>query len=642
MARVISTSTFSDIVPKVEVPEANDSFFYTAGRMLSYGKPTKNGIVFFREDCLPVVDTLRSALSNIAHVKPGNEGVPDPYRLGNGSIGSIYSYFEDDDGIDIVCKNDKLAVKTLGFELKDFAPDGKFSSYSQESEYQFATSPYISIPMDKVRQGIFSTDDIVKTYSYQEGQQLGLYPSSFDSRIQKWNYCKDPEGNVVFVRVRPTSFTGVGHVIHPADDSAEIYRYMASVEGEELIAQAYGKQFSGYPGMDTPEIVAASLDNYSFGNNYADDFIEHSDLRSPAQDLSSIDLNDTFESDDNNHMRPSTAYDPEADNMYIHADDLKELKAFSRTLSKVADGDKKVYPLDTPERVKAAADYFANPKTHKKYTASERAHIQTKIAAAQAKHKIGAHSNESYSAVWTTQHPEKQGKFMVNRRFRMVDDNGNLDRSKLVSAYHALSGVRGHTALVNDMPQPVRDHALALVRQGLHLTKPNKELSMNTDLTPALTAEIEELKARAQALSQEKDSALAAKDTELTALRQEFSSYKESNETLVTELKDQIAALQTEVGTFKSRELSQARLAQLEAVHPFTAEEKTEDFVKSLSSISEDRLETLLVRRELAKTKAEGNRAFSSAGLPAPSLSPTPTFEGFGKQLEIKTSADIL
>ena len=676
--RLVSTAAVaSDIFKsKLTPPTADDAYFYTSGRMLSYNRPTKNGIIFFRPDCQPVLDTVQNALSTIAHIKPSNHGIEDIYRLKNSSFGSILKYVEDEEGIDIICKLDRDLVKSMGFQEADFSPEaGRFSSYSQESSFSPINSPFITVDPAKAKVGYFDPGDIVKTYSYAEGRALGLKPSFYDLRTGMWNYNYDPDGNAVFVRVRPIAFTGVGHVILPADETAEIYKYAASEEGDDIIAELYGKtvsapvldpsgsQIISEPAqitMESPD-PAIALDN-AYMNNYTDDFINHPDLGSPSKDLSSIDGMDDYDEGDE-PGKPAVIYMPDDDDIYLNKEDLQEMRAFSKSMSSYIDqliedtdqilsaagkkkavrspygtnanygdpgyrGDKKRYPLDTPEHIRAAAGFWGRAKNKSRYTPAQRAHISAKIKAAEARHKIGSYSNASYAAVWTKNHPEKPDKFVVNRRFRVVNDDGQLDREKLVSAYHSLSGVRGHTALVNDMPGPVKDHALALVRQGLQLTKnqiKEKSMSQPVDLTPNLTAELEDLKARAQALSSEKDASAAA----LEAVRQEFSSYKTENEALIAELKQSVANLEAEVGTFKSKELSSVRLAQLEAVFPFTDEERTEDFVQSLSSVSEDRMETLLLKRELAKTKAERATALSSILTPgATKVSPAPTFEG--------------
>lgn len=651
--RVISQA--EAVAPKLTPPAASEAFFFTAGRMLSYNKPTKNGLVFFREDCMPVVDSLRSALSNVAHIKPGNTDAPDTYNLKNGVIGSIYDFLEHDDGIDIICKNDKGAVQAMGFRDADFSPSGRFASYSQESEYTLADSPFISVPLAKAKSEYFTPQDIKRTYSFQEAQAQGLYPSRFNMRTQSWSYCMDKEGNAIFVRLKPSSFTGVGHVIFPADDSAEIYRYTASVN-QEQVDKVFGgpRTLSEVPGMTAgePNVMDDAMAN-PYKASFQDDYIEHPELGEEGMDFSGMDLQDDFEADEDG--TPSVVYIPDADDIFVNLEDYQNMCRSS--MSKIATpygkdanyadpgyrGDKKRYPLDTPEHIRAAAVYWAQAKNKSKYNAKERAHISARIAAAEAKHKIGQHANSSYAAVYSSTHPDKQGKFMVNRRFKITDESGMLSRPRLVSAYQALSGMRGHTAVSQDLPPMVRDHALALVRQGLKLTKGNKEKSMSqVDLSPQITAELEELREKARSLSQDKEAAVAAKDAELDTLRREFSQFKETQETLVNELKATIAEKEAALGEFKARELSHARLAALEAVHPFAESEKTEEFIKSLSSISEDRMETLLVRRELEKTKAERTRSLSHVAPQNPKVSPAPSFDGFAKSLSISDVSDII
>lgn len=555
MTSSVITLASTDATPKIATPDPTGTHFYTAGRMLSYSIPNRNGLVFFREDCQPVLNTLKTSLANLAHIKPGNDAA-DPYKINNGVIGAIQDYVEDEEGIDILCKNDKTAVKSMGFKIEDLSPEGQFASFSQESDFSPSTSPFITVPPSKVN--YITPADIVDEISYPEAIAKGLKTSYYNPITGRWNYAYDDKGNAIFIRMRPLSFAGVGHVVKPADRTAQIYSYAAALDGEKAISALY-------PRADDPEAAPEPPDDF-FGSNYADDFIKNPDL------LTAID------------------------------------KSFS-----VEEGG----------------------------------------------------PDEHYAAVWhsmpqnLTDKPEKQ------RAFKVKDDAGRFQRDRLIAAYHSLSGMRGDTVTAKTMPRAVAAHAMALVRQGLDQTKSKKELSsMNaSELTPGINAELEELKERAKTLSTEKSGVESERDTfksQLENTQRELSELRTAKEELVNELKTQLSDKDTEIETLKgqlaehaNKALSSERLAKLESIHPFSAEEKADEekfseFVKSLSSISEDRLETLAVRRELEKTKAEraagNNKTLSSLRGEDGSLSPVPSFDptnGQTKLLEIKSPADI-
>lgn len=427
---------------KLQVPESNRTSFYTGGRMLSYDVPNKNGLVFFRRDCEKVLSTLESSLANIAHIKPGND-VTDPYGLTNAVCGAISRYVSDADGIDIVVKNDRLAVTGMGFSEEDFKPvTGRFSAYSQESDFSPIDCPWITVPANKVNR--ITPEDVVDTYDYQTGKSMGLRSSYFDGASGNWNYAHDPKGNVVFVNLVPASFAGVGHVMRPADESAQIYSYAASVEGEKVIAS--------------------------------------------------------------------------------------------------------LYPRPDPEQATAP--------------------IQGRE---------------------TSQHKEP----------------------------------------------------------------PNTMADTLKDLFPHIATELEELREKGRTLSQ--DNSTVAQEREAARLeaetaRRELSEFKTAQEALVTELKGQIETLNGTIvekdaalNEHKAKALSSERLAALEAIHPFKEEEKTDEFVKSLSEVSPDRFETMLVRQELAKAKADGQqRAVSHVNGGGFVMTPAPTFDGQVPDFSSMTAKDLI
>ncbi len=553
------TAEFSPVVPKLTPPESTTSHFYTTGRMITYNEPNYNGLVFFREDCSPKLETLKHSLADIAHVKAGN-GLPPINGQSNATIGSIFELHEDNEGIDITCKNDRDVVEALGFTEEDFKPiDGLYSSFSQESEFSPASSPVIAV-RPGVMHNINPATDIVYEMSPDEARARSLSTSFYDASTGKWNYQTDEDGNTLFIRLRPISFSGVGHVVHPADQNAAIYTSSACVEGEKTIGELYPRSMSDtFPSLDDPGYLppgpdVSGGDTSMFDSAAAnDDFIQHPDLNSASKDYSSID--DNTEGPDDHYAAVYYQSDKADDPTQPHID----LSSYKKT-----------------------------------------------------------------------------------RAFRIRDKKGELDRPRMISAYHALTGMRGNTALSRSLPPQVAHHALAVIRQGLSQTKPKETKTVMSDLSnPGITQDIAALEARATALSQEKETATAAYQT----LTKEFSDFKTAQTELVDTIKAENDALKTKIAEFEGKALCSARLAALEAVHPFSAEEKADaekfgEFVKSLASVSEDRMETLLVSRELQKAKSEqstSEKALSSL-TGGRSLSPAPTFEGgvYKSQLSIE------
>ncbi len=438
----VITLTPLETKTKIQVPASDRTFFYTGGRMLSYNVPNKNGLVFFQQDCEKVLSSLESSLANVAHIKPGND-VADPYGLSNAVCGAISRYVSDVEGIDIVVKNDRSAVTGMGFSEEDFKPlTGRFSAYSQESDFTPNECPWITVPINKVDK--ITPQDVVDTYDYQTGKSMGLRSSFYDAGADRWNYARDPKGNVVFVNLKPASFAGVGHVMRPADESAQIYTYAASVEGEKVIAS--------------------------------------------------------------------------------------------------------LYPRPDPEQATAPT----------------------------------------------------QGR-----------------------------------------------------ETSQHKEPPNTMADTLQDLFPHIATELEQLREKGRTLSQDNSTVAQEREAakvEAETARRELSEFKTAQEALVTELKSQIETLNGTItekdaalNQHKAKALSSERLAALEAIHPFKEEEKTDEFVKSLSEVSPDRFETMLVRQELAKAKADGQqRAVSHINGGGFVMTPAPTFDGQVPDFTNMTAKDLI
>jgi FtsZ-binding cell division protein ZapB len=422
---------------KLNPPDSDGTFFWTAGRMISYNKPNKNGLVFFKQDCEPVLGTLKSSLANIGHLKKGNNVTSPIPGIDHVVCGAISDYVSDDEGIDILVKNERQVINEFGFSEEDFKPiEGKYSTYSQESDFSPVNSPWITVPKEKASH--FSPSDIVDEYPYEQGVQMRLKSSYYDATTGSWKYAYDPKGNVVFVRLRPSAFAGVAHVMHPADETAAIYSYAASIEGEKVISALY-------PRIDSESATAEE-----------------------GRNLSEI------------NKEPSSNMAQELKDLFPHIDaELAELREKARTLS---------------------------------------------------------------------------------------TDNS--------------------------------------------------------------------------AVAQERD----ALKTQVETLTREFSEFKDTSKQLTDELQGKITTLEGEVkeketalAEHAKRELSAQRLAELEKIHPYKDEEKTEDFVKSLSEVSEDRFETLMARREIVKLQAETKgRTLSSVSHDSNGISPAPSFEFGGETVDVK------
>ena len=407
--------------------------------------------------------------------------------------------------------------------------------------------------------------DIAYEIHPDDAKQRGLSTSYFNSHSGKWVYNHDEHGNTLFIRLRPLSFSGVGHVISPADETAMVYTYAACIEGEELIASLYPRTLSGLPMMDDPGYMSPNHDDVMGGiggeNPFdtaaaVNDFSSHPDLSSASKDYHGQDGDDDQDYNDESY----------------------------------------------------AATYYDNSS----YDPSVPADQQTE-------------------------------PFEKKRAFRIKDKNGNFDRHRLIAAYHALTGMRGATHVKGKLPHPVAAHALAVIRQGLDQTKSKEKNMSEYNNNPALDADLAALKERERTLSQENDKASEA----YRVLSQEFTEYKASQAELEATRIAEAEALKGTIKEYADKALSSTRLAALDAAMPFTDEEKSaetfEEFVKSLASFTEEKMDNLVLRRELQKAKSEteeASKALSSFN-GGYRLSPAPQFGGEGSQ-EKPSMKDLL
>jgi hypothetical protein len=264
-----------------------------------------------------------------------------------------------------------------------------------------------------------------------------------------------------------------------------------------------------------------------------------------------------------------------------------------------------------------------------------------------------AHPADHFAAVYQDAEGNKR------KALRIKNDKGELHRGRLVAAYHSLAGMRGNTHVGKKLPQNVAAHAMAVVRQGLELTKPQKEISMSTDLNPNITKELEQitqLRDKAQAELDTKGKALSAAESANEALTREFTAFKDETEKTVASMKQAIADKDTVIAErdaslaeHAAKALSSERLSKLEALLPYAEDEKAApefaEFSKSLASMSEDRFELQVVRRELAREKAVqkplNGKALASASV-SQGVEPVGNISDLHAQLNITAPTAII
>lgn len=565
-----------DATARIAVPQATDTFFYTAGRMLSYfPKINENGMAFFREDCKGVAKTLMASMSDVQHEKPN---YPDNPKNVNKSIGAICDVLEHEEGIDICCKIEREVAKGLGYTAEDFMPGkGQFAKYSQECDFRPLDTSWIVVDKN-------DPTKLVKEVGYLEGLVAGYRCSRVVDG--QWQHYFD-DGNPVYIRVRPTSFSGVGHVINPADTSAQIYNYSADNSTKQVLV-------SFFPGIDAPnnDVPADMVTNVGDvtgedANWMANDFQTHPDLITSALNLQTCDL-------------------------FCSGHDAKEPYGDVHYADPGFQADKKKrYPLDDPEHTRAAAHYFGKPENKAKYSKEQQGHIADQIRRAEERFGVGDHAESCYAAVYTDP-DEKTGLPVQKKALRIRDRDGNYDRNKLIAAYHALLGLRGDIATVRNIPLMVRTHALALVRQGLNETKPKVKETPTKSMSMSIEQELEALKLKeaelnkaisghdtaVNAIKADYEKALASKDDEISTVKADLAKAVAENEKLVAKIKE-----------FEDAAVAAERLAALEKVLAYTEDEKKAEafdkFAKALASMSETEFKMELLTRHNTKLVAE-------------------------------------
>lgn len=580
---------------KLSLPEPTDSHFFTAGRAISFWpKINANGYTLFKEDVSPsLVQTLVCSTTDLDHIKLGYGATSNEVTgTNNSTMGAIHQAELLDDGIDVVCKLERELVHALGYAPEDFEPGkGIFSSYSQESDFRADEGKYIVV--DKA-----DPTKILRTLSYKEGVALGFADKSGKPLVSqqditgKWHY-KEFSGGNVFYAFKPVSFCGVGHVAHPADDTALIYKLAASRE---------------LAGMD---LQYADL-------NPSPEFYKKHGVKG---------------SDGQYHLPLPPKGHPDA-KRYARAVLTRAHQVTKLTPEQVASQVRKAKEI-LGESSKALSDWYpgmdqsGNPgnemtqlfagmqntfdnniwggdiMSHPDILTSDGEFSQEDDGDEPDDHYVCCYSDADYA-----NKADGNPLIVKHKLFKIKDAKGKLDRPRLISAYRTLMGTRGDIHKLESIPDKVRMHALARVRQGLNETIPTIKETSSVHMTTeeelqALDAKIEEMKTAKKLVSY---ADFQAVETKAATAEQEIAALKEK----VTLLTSSLTEKETELGEIKAKELSSARIAELEAVLPFTEDEKKADthveYVKSLASFDDSRFEVEKLKREnLALKKANSS-----------------------------------
>lgn len=577
---------------KLPLPEPTVDHFFTTGRMLSwFPQVNKNGFCFLKDDVSPeLAKTLLNSTVDLEHLKLGyDEKSQHIGGSNNTTCGAVSDVMYHDDGIDITCKMERIVAKALGFDPESFAPGGYLGSYSQESSYSPYSGKYIVV--DKS-----DPTKILHSFSYADGQALNLDLSHVGAD-GKWHYSLY-EGNPTYFAVKPASFSGVGHVVNPADPSGIVYKLAASNNGVN-------------PGNDQLGDM-----EFTASLNPSDKFRTEHGVKG---------------SDGNYHLPLPPKGHPEA-KKYARAvltrahqvtklspDQVeKQVQKAKDILGESAKSTSGYYGMDPPGNYPGqdmtglygdvqpgsgpntqtdmniwAADLTSNPDI---LTCNIDKHLKADPKDAEDKsipddHFASCYSDMDYSS-------DRNGVLVKNRALRIKNDKGELDRGKLISAYHQLMGTRGDFQKMRDMPRGPKIHAMAMVRQGLKSTQPIKKVisSMNEQEIEALKAKLVELQ-ETQLKSVSKadyEAAVAAK----TALEAQIEEYKTQVQTLTASLEVEKAAIKE----VNDKALASARYSELEKVLPFEVKAEEVDahetYKKSLASLSPEQFSIEVLRRQ--------------------------------------------
>lgn len=275
---------------------------------------------------------------------------------------------------------------------------------------------------------------------------------------------------------------------------------------------------------------------------------------------------------------------------------------------------------------------------------------------------LNDYPNTHYAAVWMEPdyNNQKDGKpsMKTKRAFRIRDDKGNLHRGRLLAAYRALMGLRGcNSSTLSNIPMECRAFAMALIRKGLENTKPipMKEKSSHKMDIQALIAGLSEedamkaveaeLRKHERVISKaEYEDKVSGFKTEIETLKAQLEAAKAENTKLVASFEEASNKLKE----LTNEKVSAARLAELEAVHPFEESEKKAEtfgeYVKGLASMSEESFKIEKLSREIVsrdKAMATLQKSVSSAGIHVPATQPIPQYNGGAEGGEKKKPASF-
>jgi hypothetical protein len=193
---------------RIELPEPDGDYFYTATRLLSwYPVINSKGATYEKEDFDEgLLSTLIGKQANLTH---------DKAKV----IGSIFAVVANDEGIDVGVRIDREQADIHGLDPEDLRDGNCFSHVSVELTKDPAKSYF---------------------YIYDEGFNVKNRIPVLKGRDQgiRRSTASDPYrlmGNRVAERIKPARFTGVGFVPNPADKTAKLYAVAASDDSEETL-----------------------------------------------------------------------------------------------------------------------------------------------------------------------------------------------------------------------------------------------------------------------------------------------------------------------------------------------------------------------------------------------------------------------
>lgn len=295
---------------------------------------------------------------------------------------------------------------------------------------------------------------------------------------------------------------------------------------------------------------------------------------------------------------------------------------------------KKRYPVDTPERVRAAASYFGQQSNRDKYSSEQQKHIQDKIDAAKKKFGIGDEEDSGFALadmptmnsmasdyddvdaldVDAAQDPDMPDEAFADTHF---DPEEVEDKRKypLYASKEDFIKSKPHKGLVKAALQAHADGKIHNRKSALtRLQTAHQQMQhMNgaQHMTDEEKAALESKLAEVQAALESKDTVLSEKDTEIAGL-------KEQN----TKIADELAALKGQIESKTQEELANKRLSELTAIEGFAvSDEEKAALVETLKTEDQVGFENRVLKAKIAsmelaaKKKADKKDDEEDAGL---------------------------